>query len=657
MAEKSLRPILTYADESHRSIYKKYQDIFEYFDAMLLGMTATPKDEIDKNTYGIFDLERGVPTYAYELEQAVREKYLVSYRTLESKTKIMEEGIHYDQLSEEEKEEFEETFQDEEDVGKDISSTAINEWLFNADAIDMVLKKLMEKGLKVEGGDRLGKTIIFAKNSAHAEIIVKRFQILFPEYGADFIERIDYSIKYADTLIDSFSIKEKMPQIAVSVDMLDTGIDIPEILNLVFFKKVKSYSKFWQMIGRGTRLCPDLLGPGIDKDKFLIFDFCNNFEFFRAETKPAEGKIGQSLAEKVFCCKVQIVRELQEPAYQNGEDYVVYRAELVNGLHYDIAKLEDSSFRVKQRMKYVENYRRKKAWQHLESVEVSELREQIAPLMVPKKEDELARRFDYLMYSIELAYLQSRNASQNMGLVVSAAGQLSKCYTIPQVKEQKELIERVLEKDFWKDADLPDMEQVRSTLRELMQFIEKKERHRYYTDFADSIVDEKEGEPLYASNDLKNYREKVEYYLKEHQNSLAIHKLRNNNKLTAVELAELERILWKELGTREEYQKEYGETPVGRLVRKIAGMDREAVNQAFSEFLQEERLNLNQMRFLRLIIDYIIVNGNIEDNSVLMDEPFRSVGSIITLFEDDMATANQIMNVIAEIRKNSEDIA
>ena len=248
---------LIICDEVHRSIYRKYQEIFEYFDAMLLGMTATPKDEIDKNTYGVFDLERGVPTFAYELETAVKEGYLVNYSTLEYKTKIMEDGIHYNELSEEEKEEYEKTFEDDELIEDDISSEAINSWLFNKDTIDTVLKELMEKGLKIEGGDKLGKTIIFAKNSLHAQAIVERFQKLFPECGGDFIKRIDYSIKYSDSLIDEFSTREKMPQIAVSVDMLDTGIDIPEILNLVFFKKVKSYAKFWQMIGRGTRLCPD----------------------------------------------------------------------------------------------------------------------------------------------------------------------------------------------------------------------------------------------------------------------------------------------------------------------------------------------------------------------------------------------------------------
>lgn len=648
---------LIIVDESHRSIYKKYQDIFNYFDAMILGMTATPKDGIDKNTYHVFDLERGVPTYAYDLEQAVEEGYLVNYRTLEYKTKIMEDGIHYDELSEEEKEEFDETFENDERIEKDISSEAVNQWLFNKDTIDLVLKKLMEQGLKVEGGDKLGKTIIFAKNSLHAKAIVERFHVLFPEYGSDFIKQIDYSIAYVDTLIDDFSTKEKMPQIAVSVDMLDTGIDIPEILNLVFFKKVRSYSKFWQMIGRGTRLCKDLLAPGQDKESFLIFDFCNNFEFFRENTNGIETKIEETLAEKIFNCKVNLIRELQAPTYQQEDDYVEYRNDLVNELNQVVVELDDRSFRVKQHLRYVETYREKLAWRNLETVQVSELKEHIAPLAVPKKEDELARRFDYLMYSISLAELQSKDITRNQRVVAFTAEQLSKLYTIPQVKEQKYVIEQVLSEDFWKQTSILDLEAIRESLRDLLKFIEKGKQPIYYTDFTDSIVAEESGQVIYATNDLKNYKKKVEFYLKEHQDTLAVYKLRQNKKLSAIDMQELEKILWSELGTKEDYKKEYGDTPIGLLIRKIVGLDREAVNEAFSEFLSEEKLNLNQIRFVRMMIDYIVTNGNIENNAVLMEEPFRSVGSITSLFKNDMTTAREIMDVVAEIKKNSEEIA
>lgn len=648
---------LIICDEVHRSIYRKYQAIFEYFDALLLGMTATPKNEIDKNTYGIFDLERGVPTFAYELEKAVEEGYLVNYSTLEYKTKIMETGLHYNELSEEEKELYEETFADDDMVGDDISSDAVNTWLFNKDTIDKVITELMEKGLKVEGGDKLGKTIIFAKNSLHAQAIVERFHKLYPELGENYIKQIDYSIKYCDTLIDDFSTKDKMPQIAVSVDMLDTGIDIPEILNLVFFKKVRSYSKFWQMIGRGTRLCKDLLGEGVDKEKFLIFDFCNNFEFFRVNKNGAENGIQESLSEKTYTTKVMICRELQAAQFIDDEDYVKYRTDLVTDMMDSVIELNDESFLVKRHYRYVEAYRNRNSWNHLETVEISEIKEHISPIVRPKKDDELARRFDYLMYSIELGILQSKNVRNPIDIVVSAASFLSEKYSIPQVRAQRITIEKVQTQEFWDSATIIDLEQVREALRSLIQYIDKKKRKIYYTDFEDKISDGVEGDPLYTANELQNYRKKVEFYLKEHEDNLSVYKLRNNKKLNETDMKELERILWNELGSRDDYIKEYGDTPIGILVRKIVGVDRAALNEAFSKFLTDEKLNLNQIRFVNLIIDYIVENGNIEDNSVLMNEPFKSLGSITVLFKDDLGKARELMNVVAEIKDNSEKLA
>ena len=648
---------LIICDEVHRSIYKKYQEIFEYFDAMLLGMTATPKNEIDKNTYGIFDLERGVPTFAYELDKAVAEGYLVNYSTLEYKTKIMENGIHYNELSDEDKEELEDTFGSEDDVPEEISSDAINTWLFNADTIDKVLQELMDKGLKVEAGDKLGKTIIFARNSNHAKRIVERFGKLYPEYGGDFIKQIDYSIKYNDTLIDDFSTKEKMPQIAVSVDMLDTGIDIPEILNLVFFKKVRSYSKFWQMIGRGTRLCKDLFGAGQDKDKFLIFDFCNNFDFFRVNTNGKDTGIQVSLSEKIFTTKAMICRELQDSQYATDDEYVAYRKELVSDLYNAVIELNDDSFLVKRHQRYVETYRNLLSWNDLETAEISEIKEHIAPIIRPKKEDELARRFDYLIYSIDLGMLQSKNVQKPINTVISTAEALSKKYSIPQVKAERETIEKVQTDEFWENATILELDQVRDSMRLLMQYLERIVQPILDTNVEDTIIDAKEGDPIYVSNDLKNYKKKVEFYLKQHEDNLSVYKLKNNKKLNETDMKELERILWTELGSKDDYIKEYGDTPIGRLVRKIVGVDRAAVNEAFSKFLSDEHLNVNQIRFVNLIIDYIVANGNIEDNAVLMEEPFKSVGSITTLFKDNLGTAKEIMNVVADIKSNSEQMA
>ncbi|NFP64260.1 DUF4145 domain-containing protein, partial [Clostridium botulinum] len=365
---------LIIVDESHRSIYKKYKAIFDYFDAYLIGLTATPKDEVDKNTYGIFDMENGVPTYAYEFDKAVEDEFLVEYETIEVKSKIMEDGIKYDELSDEDKEEYEDKFDKDENIGEEIYSSAINQWLFNANTIDLVLNKLMENGLKIEGNEKLGKTIIFAKSHKHAEAIKERFDILYPELGSNYAKVIDNQINYVESVIDDFSDKDKLPQIAISVDMLDTGIDIPEILNLVFFKKIRSKTKFWQMIGRGTRLCEDLLGVGQDKDKFLIFDFCNNFEFFRMNPKGFKGNLGQTLSERIFNLKLDLVKELQDLRYSD-EEYVSHRNELLKDLIEDVNNLNEDNFMVKINLKYVEKYKNKNEWQSLGAISTQDIKE------------------------------------------------------------------------------------------------------------------------------------------------------------------------------------------------------------------------------------------------------------------------------------------
>ncbi|PQD94385.1 DEAD/DEAH box helicase [Pradoshia eiseniae] len=643
-------------DESHRSIYKKYQSIFNYFDGMLVGLTATPKDELDKNTYTIFDLENNVPTFAYEFSKAVEDKYLVDYRTRETTLKILDDGIHYDDLSEEEKEEFDDVFEDEPNV-KDIDSSAINQFVFNKNTIDLVLQDVMEHGIKVEGGDKLGKTIIFAKNHDHAEAIKERFDLKFPEYGGEFAEVIDYSIEHYQTRIDDFSDKNKMPQIAISVDMLDTGIDVPEVVNLVFFKKVRSKTKFWQMIGRGTRLCKDLFGPGVDKEYFLIFDYLRNFEYFRANEKGEEAKITQTLTEKLFNSKVDIVRELQDLQYQ-VEPYSNYRAQLLKEILADIRALNEENFRVRQYLQYVHKYQNEDNWQALSIVKTNEVKEYVSPLITPFDDDELAKRFDLLMLTIELASLQSNNATKPIRRVVDTADALSKLGTIPQVMAQKEIIDEVRTNEFWQEASIADLEKVREALRDLIRYIERSKQKIYYTDFKDEVIDVTENESILNVNDLQSYRKKVEHYLKEHQHedTLAIYKLRNNKHLTKQDVEYLEHILWTELGSREQYEKDFGDTPITKLVRKIVGLDRQAAVEAFSKFLSEENLNLQQTKFVELIIDYVVKNGMLE-RQALQQDPFTTLGGITVVFKDQLPKAKGILDIIDMINRNAEEIS
>lgn len=635
-------------DESHRSIYKKYRAIFNHFDSLLLGLTATPKNDIDKNTYQIFDLENNVPTYAYELEEAVKDGYLVPYRTVETQLKFLEEGIDYDQLSEEDKEQYEDTFED--DMPDYIASGALNQWLFNDNTIDKVLYLVMEKGIKVEGGDKLGKTIIFAKNHRHAERIVGRFNILYPGYKGEFARVIDNKVNYAQDLIDKFSDKNKMPQIAVSVDMLDTGIDIPEIVNLVFFKKVRSKAKFWQMIGRGTRTCEDLLGVGMDKECFYIFDFCGNFEFFRANPKGITGIGRQSLTEKIFNIKVDLIKELQHLDYQQ-DSYITFRKKLVQEVTAQIKSLNRDHFAVKQHLHYIDQFSNPDRWKQLGVIDTRNIKGHISPLIQPDEEDELAKRFDYLMFTIELAQLIGGKTVKAIDKVIITAHALSKLGTIPQVVEKKEIIEKVKTKAFWNSANLFDYEIVREALRDLIKFIEKEYTKIYYTNFTDEILSTtiKDGE--YPGNTLESYRKKVNKYLREHQNHLAIYKLKNNKPLTRQDFTELERILWGELGTKDDYRKEFGDTPLTLLVRQVVGLDQKAANQAFSEFLNNQYLDSKQIRFIKTIIDYIVKNGHMVDKSVLQKEPFKSVGSIAEVFPVD--EARKVVKIIETINQNA----
>lgn len=642
---------LIIVDESHRSIYKKYRAIFDYFDGILLGLTATPKDEIDKNTYDIFGLETGAPTYAYELEQAVKDEFLVEYRTKESSSKILDDGLRYDDLSDEEKEQFEETFDDEE--GEAISSSAVNQWLFNDNTIDQIINDLMENGIKVEGGDKLGKTIVFANNSKHAKRIVERFNAVYPEYSGKFAAQIDFSVNYVQTLIDDFSTKDKYPQIAVSVDMLDTGVDIPEVVNLVFFKKVRSKSKFWQMIGRGTRLCPDLFGIGEDKKYFLIFDYLRNFEFFRTNQRGIEGTVSVGLTERIFNLKVDIIKELQGLEYQEDK-YIQHRNGLVEDVYQEINRLNDDNFRVRMHLQYLHKYKNRANWQALSVSNVSEIQGNLSPLIIPIADEELAKRFDNVMYTIELAKLTAKSAGKPIKSVIKTAEQLSKIGTIPQINEKRDIINKVQSDEFWEEANIFELEEVREAIRELVKFLEKEHQKDYFTNFSDvfSVIGEGDA-PIYGANNLQNYRKKVNQYLKEHQDQIAIYKLRNNKSLTVQDVQTLEEILWKELGTQEDYKKEFGETPITKLVRQIVGLDQQAANEAFSEFLSEERLNVNQVKFVKLIIDYVVKNGMLE-KQVLQEDPFRALGSISELFRDNIDDAKKIIQVIDEINSNTE---
>ena len=640
---------LIIVDESHRSIYKKYQAIFDYFDANLLGLTATPKNDIDKNTYRIFDLENDNPTFAYELDQAIEEGYLVHYgKPIDVGLKIVRDGLKYSELSEEEKEEFEETFDEEKE---EISSEEVNKTLFNKETVDLVIKTLMNNGLKVEGGDKLGKTIIFAVNQRHANFIVDRFNKLYPEYKGKFAQAVCHDIKFVDDVIDNFKDKVLYPQIAVSVDMLDTGIDVPEILNLVFFKKIRSKAKFWQMIGRGTRLCKDLFGPGIDKERFMIFDCYKNFEFFEVNVDGKEIKTTKSISESIFGAKVDIIKSLQHLNYQE-KSLIEYRNNLIDDIITSILDINNNRFDVRMKGAIIDKYKKLDNYKALNEKDVQELKNIIAPLITYTEEEELSKRFDYQMYVIENAYLGKKSFLRAKNRVIETAEKLSEKGTIEKISKKKETITKIQKEEFWENADLFQFEEVRKELRELVILLDRITTKIYYTDFRDEIVDYGEhetGENFKIVNKFEKYNKRVEQYLEEYKNDDVIQKLKNNIPLTMYDIKYLEKILWEDLGTKEEYEKTYGKIPLLKMVSKIIGMDRKAVEKEFSLFLSNENLNSDQINFVKHIVDYIVKNGSI-DKKELKDFPEADkFGGLFQLFDNKREVLTNIVKIIDKV--------
>lgn len=639
---------LIICDEAHRSIYNKYRDIFNYFDAPLVGLTATPKDEIDKNTYEVFELENGVPTYGYDLAQAVKDGYLVDYISVESKLKFIEKGIVYDELSEEDKKAYEETFEDEQGkLPESIGSSALNTWIFNEDTIKQVLNILMTDGIKIDYGQKIGKTIIFAKNHDHAEKILEVFNREYPHLP-DYAKVIDNYMTYAQSAIDEFSDSKKLPQIVISVDMLDTGIDVPEVLNLVFFKKVMSKAKFWQMIGRGTRLCPGLL-DGEDKQKFYIFDFCGNFEFFRMNKgKPTANML--ALQGAVFNLKFEISYKLQDIEYQT-ERLIAYRNALVKQMSKKVKELPRDNFAVRQHLKYVDLYSTESNYQTLTYEDTLIVKEEVAPLILPDGDEASAVRFDALLYGLELAYLQGKKYSKARTDLYKKVSGIASVANIPEIQVQSGFINNILNTDYVERAGINEFEEIRERLRDLMKYIPK-ETIKYVTDFSDELLSTEWKESELENDDLKNYKAKAEYYIRQHQDNISIAKLKTNKPLTSTDIKSLEEMLWSEVGTKQDYENEFGTKPLGEFVREIVGLDMNAAKEAFSEYLNNTNLDSRQIYFVNQIVEYIVHNGVMKDFSVLQESPFTDQGSVVEIFTD-LTVWMGIRKVIDTINANA----
>ena len=645
-------------DEAHRSIFKKYKVIFDYFDAILIGLTATPKTDVDKNTYEFFEMEDDVPTFAYEYDTAVEEGFLVPYYNYEVKTKFVSEGIDYNSLSKEDKERYENDFTEDGTMPDFIAEGLINKRVFNKGTVDRCITDLMERGIKINGGDKLGKSIIFAATKEHARYIVERFDKLYPQYAGHFAAVVVCEDDYAQTIIDDFKVPNKNPFIAVSVDMMDTVIDVPELVNLVFFKKVRSKTKFWQMIGRGTRLCQNIncvdpkKGEYEDKEYFLIFDYGLNFEFFRANKNGFEGGKIMSLTELIFTKQVTLIKALQEAVFAEDR-YQTFRSELVDTIIAQINALNKKSVAVRLKRRYVEKYSQKEAFTNLSSDAVGELCKEIAPLVYNADQDEFAKRFDNFMYGMMIALIEQRKSFINAkNQLIKTSDLLLARAGIPQIKMKLPKIKAIQTEEYWDANDILVFENTRKELRDLIQLLyDGKKPKIIKTVLTDPIMAETEGQPLPVEPVFENYKKKVNRYIEENKDSLTIYKLTHNKPITDSELGELQNVFLKQLGSKEDYAKEFGATPLGILIRKTAGMDKEAVREAFASFSNKQRLNQSQMVFLEKLIDYVSANGYVKTQDVFDNAPFDKPKSMYEMF--DMPQIYEIVHIVDSFSKNA----
>jgi type I restriction enzyme R subunit len=671
---------LVVIDEAHRSVYRQYRQIFAYFDSFLVGLTATPKDDIEKNTYSIFDLQDNMPTYAYEDHSAYAEKFLVPPQKISVSTQFIRAGIKYTELSAADQQQWEEKapLSDRDEV----LATELNTFLFNEDTANKMFAQLFSHdalgGIHVEGGDVIGKTIIFAANNDHAEFLQKVFDKNFPKFKGKLAQVITYKNRYAQSLIDEFSVENKSfdpnnpnCRIAISVDMLDTGIDVPEVVNLVFFKVIRSKVKFTQMMGRGTRLCPNLFAPNEDKKGFRVFDYCQNFEFFNQNPQGASDHQAKPLSAQIFEKRIllsRLVTEKIKPDLPKDDIQALnaVRQYHLDILHHHVSGMNLDNFIVQPKRRYVEPFIKRDFWEVIDDSKHTQLESYISTLPSEatefnaiEKNNELANRFDHLLLTMQLSQLTTGAIADNSRNRVMHLGQQLEAKTaIPEVAAQLNLIQQIQTLEFWQAIDLPRLENLRRKLRNLIKLLDKIEKSVVYTNFADADLQVKEQAAEYGAThiDLEQYRKKTAWYIQAHQDHLTIQKIKRNKPITQTDLDTLETLLLDASGMTEldAYREKVLEhKPLGNFIRELVGLDRHAAKAAFSDFLDKGHYTVAQINFVNQIVDYLTHNGVLEVKHIF-ESPFTDLHSesAYGFFDDDQVVA--LFGRIRAIKANSE---
>lgn len=622
---------LVIADESHRSIYNKYRDLFLYFDALQLGLTATPVNMIARNTFKMFGCDKDKPTYLYEYERAIAEGTLVDFVPIDVTTRFMRDGIHYDQLSDEEKCQLEEDGLDDLDV----DATELDGQTFNKDTNRKILRNLMENGLRDKTGNGPGKSIIFARNHNHAMLLQELFQEMYPQFGSDYCVVIDNYIVDNEQLLDNFKELGKNPVIAISVDMLDTGIDVPEILNLVFAKPVKSYVKFWQMIGRGTRLCGNLHGSGQDKKCFYLFDHWGNCEYFDMGKGKKEAEPSASLVERLFDSRLALAQTALEKRLQQGFDVAL---PLVRNM---INSLPDTSLPVREKYRQKLHALTGNVLEQFDPATVTMLRRELMPLMryvsIKGHGEKAALDFDLLIADLQTNLLQQ--SSHVEGLRNRLDNSLS-CLpgSIMAVRAKFTEIKELQDKSFWQkplEELVPALEEKRVSLRGLMQYLPSNQydpQPPLVIDVSDGDVHYEVRKPLRPSaEEMRAYKDELRQVLESHfETDATLKKLRRGEAFTDADFEKLASlVLTQDAGVSLDLLKEFypATHELEKELRSLIGMNAETVRERFAIFFQKyPALSSRQTQFLNLLQKQIQKCGPIRMEH-LYQAPFTNMSS------------------------------
>jgi len=639
--ENSLSPHffdLIVVDESHRSIYNTYQEILDYFNAITLGLTATPKDIVDHNTFELFECEDGIPTYAYTYEEAVNNipPYLCNFQVMKIKTKFQEEGISKRTISLEDQKKLILEGKEVEEIN--FEGTDLEKRVSNKGTNALIVREFMEECIKDVNGVLPGKTIFFCMTKAHARRIEEIFDSLYPEYNGELAKVLvsdDPRVYGKGGLLDQFT-NQDMPRVAISVDMLDTGIDVRELVNLVFAKPVYSYTKFWQMIGRGTRLL-DASKPKswcTEKDNFLILDCWDNFDYFKLNPKGKELKPQLPLPVRLFGIRLDKI----EKALELGESGIVINE--TNKLRKQVTELPQNSVAVLDAKHELQRLEDDNFWNTLNHEKIEFLRTAVKPLLrTVSGVDYKAMRFEKDIVEVSLAQL-SKDADKFETLKDSIVEEIAELpLSVNTVAKEEKLIRAAQTNNYWATLTEEKCDELIEKLCPLMYFRESfvvpLGPAKY--NFKDLLHSKEYVEfgPEHESLSIAKYREIVEERIQQLVNSNPIlQKLKTGANISTDEAEQLAEDLHNERPyiTVDLLRRVYNhqKAHLVQFVKHILGIEilesfSDTVAKSFEHFIAEHNyLNSRQLEFLQLLKNVMIEKGDVEKKD-LINAPFTII--------------------------------